>query len=282
MTDITVTGLENQSPFDSIRHSDEGGKEFWSARELMILLGYARWNEFAKVVKRSSISCGNSGNSIAEHFSGTTRRIESKAGRAGEDWKLSRFACYLIAQNGDPEKPEIAAAQSYFAIKTREAETRVVPSEQLQLARLENENIKLKMLVMDLHGVELGLTILGKEGRIVEVEKVSTEIVQPLTGRSDKILTADQLKSEVARKTGQKLKSMKQFTDQLRAKGRDDLLVPVTRHSTSEYIDPDQLNEAIAVVFGEERQAVLKPVISQPVLAENRPRQTLPRLRHPS
>jgi hypothetical protein len=269
MTDITLTqATDSQNPFDEIRHLDDQGGEFWMARELMALLGYARWNEFAKVVRRSSISCGNSGNPVPEHFSGTTRRIESRAGRVAEDWRLSRFACYLIAQNGDPEKLEIAQAQAYFALKTREAET-IIPAQSEAIKELElrvrleeqiSRNIQLKNSMIAMHGIELGLTIIGKEDRVVEVEKISTEIVQPATGRCDRILTAEQLLKEIRRKTGQNPKNMKQFTDKLKANGRDDLLRPVTRHSISEYVDPDRLDEAIAVVYGKQRQGLIQPV----------------------
>lgn len=130
MKDITLTGFDNQSPFDSIRRFDNQGNEYWLARELMKLLGYKKWEFFAKVVRKSSVSCQNSGNPVTEHFFLTTGKIESRAGRVAEDWKLSRLACYLIAQNGDPEKPEIAQAQSYFAVRTREAEVNIQQIEQ--------------------------------------------------------------------------------------------------------------------------------------------------------
>ena len=135
--------------------------------------------------------------------------------------------------------------QNYADSRTRELE-------------LENENLRLKDSLITLHGVEVALTLMGRSGQIVPIERVSTEIVNPATGRTDKILTADQLKAEVTRKTGQKPKSMKIIVDKLKAKGRDDLLVPVTRHSTSEYVLADRLDEAISVVYGDERQALLK------------------------
>jgi hypothetical protein len=170
--------------------------------------------------------------------------------------------------SGDNSKPEIAQAQSYFALKTREAET-IIPAqnEALRYLELENENLRLKQqrtaeakTLLPMYGEELALTILGFEPQIIKVETLATEVVQPETGRCDRILTSPQLIKEVRRKTGQNLKSMKQFTDKLKANGRDDLLMPVTRSNTLEYVAPDRLDEAIAVVYGKERQGLIKPV----------------------
>lgn len=129
MTNLSLHD-NDQSPFDSIRRFDEHGKEYWCARELMKLLGYANWRRFGSdesekgrnsVVKKAIASCNNSGSSANEHFTHLPSRA-SASGAIPENWQLTRYACYLIAQNGDPEKTEIAAAQSYFAIKTRQAE----------------------------------------------------------------------------------------------------------------------------------------------------------------
>lgn len=112
-----------QSPFDAIRRVSEVGTEYWSARELMPLLGYgADWRNFAAVIEKARIAAQNQGENVSRLFGGVT---EKGAGRPREDFHLSRFACYLVAMNGDPRKPEVAAAQSYFAIRTREAETQV-------------------------------------------------------------------------------------------------------------------------------------------------------------
>jgi DNA-damage-inducible protein D len=110
----------NSSPFDSIRSFDECGQEYWNARELMPLLGYSRWNDFKPVIERATFACKNTGNDVEAHFSVTTLKSQ---GRPGQDYKLSRYGGYLTAMNGDPRKPEIAAAQSYFVVKTHEAET---------------------------------------------------------------------------------------------------------------------------------------------------------------
>lgn len=117
MNDLTLMG---DSPFDAIRRTRPDGGEEWSARELMPLLGYgADWRNFADAIDRARRSAANV--ELEGLFVDVT---EKTAGRPRADVLLTRHACYLIAMNGDPRKPEIAAAQTYFAVKTREAETR--------------------------------------------------------------------------------------------------------------------------------------------------------------
>jgi DNA-damage-inducible protein D len=100
------------------------GAEYWSARDLQGLLGYSQWRRFEDAVKRAMISCEQSGNKPGHHFAGAGKMVELGSGSVREvpDFHLSRFACYLIAQNGDPRKAEIAQAQKYFAIQTRRQE----------------------------------------------------------------------------------------------------------------------------------------------------------------
>lgn len=123
---------QRQPDFDSIRQTNVYGVEYWSARDLMPLLGYDKWERFAGAIKRATTSCKKTGNSIEDHFPGAGKMIELGKGgqREVDDYYLSRFACYLIAQNGDPRKPEIAAAQVYFAISTRKNELQKLYKEQ--------------------------------------------------------------------------------------------------------------------------------------------------------
>lgn len=111
--------------FDLVIHSDDTAKiEFWYARELMPLLGYERWENFDKAISRAMDSCETSGIEVSNHFREVTKMIETGKGaqRPVKDYMLTRYACYLIAQNGDPKKEEIAFAQSYFAVQTRKQE----------------------------------------------------------------------------------------------------------------------------------------------------------------
>ncbi|MDI9349152.1 MAG: DNA damage-inducible protein D [Candidatus Symbiobacter sp.] len=110
--------------FEEQKHVNEHGAEYWSARDLQLLLGYRQWRRFEDAIKRAMTSCEASGNKPEYHFAGVGKPIPGGKGAVQivDDFHLSRFACYLIAQNGDPRKPEIAAAQKYFAIQTRRQE----------------------------------------------------------------------------------------------------------------------------------------------------------------
>lgn len=121
MSELQHTG--DQSPFDTIRRATPEGREWWSARDLMPLLGYERWERFADAIDRAKIAAHNSGINVAQNFPGAAK-VSGSRGPAQADYHLSRYACYLTAMSGDPRKPEVAAALTYFAIRTREAETR--------------------------------------------------------------------------------------------------------------------------------------------------------------
>lgn len=111
--------------FDLAVHSDKAAHvEFWFARELMPLLGYERWENFDKAIARAMESCQAGGIEVADHFRELTKMIQTGKGahRPIKDYMMTRYACYLVAQNGDPKKEEIAFAQSYFAVQTRKQE----------------------------------------------------------------------------------------------------------------------------------------------------------------
>ena len=114
----------NNKTFENIKHTDEYGKEFWYARELQNVLDYKEWRKFENVINKAKEACKNSNINITDHFGGADKMINLAKGakRKINDYKLSRYACYLIAQNGDNRKSVIALAQTYFAIQTRKQE----------------------------------------------------------------------------------------------------------------------------------------------------------------
>jgi len=110
--------------FEEIKHVTEDGIEFWYARELQVVLEYTQWRNLESVIDKAKTACKNSGNDISDHFADVSKMVDigSGAERKVEDIQLSRYACYLIVQNGDPRKEIIALGQTYFAVKTRQQE----------------------------------------------------------------------------------------------------------------------------------------------------------------
>lgn len=129
MNDIDKT---NKS-FEDIKHIDENGVEVWYARELMPILQYSNWQNFEKIIDKAKISCQNSDISVLDHFTDVNKMVQIGSGayRKQIDYKLTRYACYLIAQNGDSRKKAIALAQTYFAVQTRKQEITRQEYEQL-------------------------------------------------------------------------------------------------------------------------------------------------------
>lgn len=115
---------QHHATFESMRHIDEHGNEFWLGRQLSSVLDYSQYRHFLPVVERAKDACLNSGHVIQDHIEDILTMVEigSGAKRQVEDLRLSRYACYLIVQNGDPSKPVIANGQTYFALQTRRQE----------------------------------------------------------------------------------------------------------------------------------------------------------------
>lgn len=122
--------------FEAHAQQTEDGVEYWLARDVQHLLGYAKWDNFLNIVHKAKTACEVSGHQIADHFADVGKMVDLGSGsrREVDDLMLTRYACYLIAQNGDPKKPEIAFAQTYFAIQSRRAE--LIEQRLLEVERL--------------------------------------------------------------------------------------------------------------------------------------------------
>ena len=114
----------SDATFESIKHTNADGQEYWLARELQAVLEYTQWRRFSEVIERAKESCKNSGYSVEDHFANVGKKVGNSSGAARKVYALilSPNACYLIVQNGDPRKEVIAVGQTYFAVKTRQQE----------------------------------------------------------------------------------------------------------------------------------------------------------------
>ncbi|MFI6986109.1 DNA replication protein DnaD [Embleya sp. NPDC050154] len=139
-----IPQTDGESPFDAIRQTDQQGNVYWSARKLQPLMGYRRWENLTPALNRARAAARNQGMDVDSNFLGS-QEVAGHSGPAPLDYRLTRFAAYLVAMNGDPNKPEVAAAQTYFAIQTRAAELAGVrPMDELELAERQVQLIREK------------------------------------------------------------------------------------------------------------------------------------------
>lgn len=258
MSNIALVGNQDhnqsESPFDSIKRIDRDEHEYWLARELMGLLGYPRWNEFKVAIERAIVSCEaqQSSNEVSKHFSGS---ILKSGGRPKEDYKLSRFGAYLTAMNGDPRKPEIAQAQAYFVVKTREAET-VIPQQydELEALRLQVKIVEAQASMMrdtrlvlesgaaivSLHGAGTLALIQGRPEAVVrETETQFESVVMNEDGKQLAVFRGKslaQLGKELKFKTG------KEFQKWLESCGHDHLISKAMRPVQTDYIPAESVD----------------------------------------
>lgn len=170
--------------FEGHAQQTESGIEYWLARDLQFLLGYTKWDNFQNVISKAKTACEVAGHDVADHFADVGKMVElgSGATREVDDVMLTRFACYLIAQNGDPAKPEIAFAQTYFAVQTRKAE--LIEQRMLEVERL-NARRKLTATEKELSGV-----IYEQTGGNQDFALIRSKGDQALFGRSTQAMKA--------------------------------------------------------------------------------------------
>jgi DNA-damage-inducible protein D len=156
--------------FESYSHKTDNDVEFWLARDLQQLLGYDKWDNFLGVISKAKIACENTGHKVSDHFADAGKTIQMPKGAQKEilDIMLTRYACYLIAQNGDPRKEEIAFAQNYFAVQTRKFEVieqRIQDSERL-IARhkLTETEKKLSGVIFEQTGSDKNFALIRSKG----------------------------------------------------------------------------------------------------------------------
>jgi len=163
-----VHSLTNR--FEDHAHQTENGVECWLARDIQHLLGYSRWENFLNVLDKAKTACEVSGHAVPDHFRDVTKMVDLGSGsqREVDDIMLTRYACYLIAQNGDPRKPEIAFAQTYFALQTRRAELieqRLLEHERIQARKKLGETEKeLSSVIYQQTGDNKGFGLIRSKG----------------------------------------------------------------------------------------------------------------------
>jgi DNA-damage-inducible protein D len=196
MDKATMNNLKEQ--FDSIaRYADDGEVEYWTARDLYPLLGYTRWESFPDAISRAILSCEAANFEVSDHFRDVPKMVDlgSGATRTIPDYHLTRYACYLIAQNGDPRKEEIAFAQCYFAVQTRRME--LIQDRMDLISRLEareklRESEKLLSQNIYERGVDdSGFARIRSKGDAALFGGISTADMKARLGMSDKRPLAD-------------------------------------------------------------------------------------------
>ena len=188
--------IQLHNNFEDYAHQIEG-EEFWFARDLQGLLGYAKWENFAKVIDKAKIACQTAGHSIADHFPDIRKMVDigSGAEREIDDIALTRYACYLIAQNGDPRKVEIAFAQTYFAVQTRRLELiekRLEEQERLNARqKLTLSEKELSGLIFERIGDNIGFARIRSKGDAALFGGKTTQQMKDRLGMPDGRALAD-------------------------------------------------------------------------------------------
>lgn len=176
--------VELTDTFEGHAQQTDSGIEYWLARDIQHLLGYAKWDNFLNVVNKAKTSCEVSGHNIDDHFADVGKMVDIGSGvqREVDDIMLTRYACYLVAQNGDPKKREIAFAQTYFAVQTRKAEV-------IELRLLEAERVMARKKLSQTEK-ELSDVIYEQTGGLDNFALIRSQGDQALFGKNTKQMKA--------------------------------------------------------------------------------------------
>jgi DNA-damage-inducible protein D len=253
-----------ESPFDSIRRYSQEGKEYWLARELMKMLGYKTWQKFCDAIDRAKSTCLLNEEPEASHINHLPGSV-SGSGRTGDDYRLSRKACYWVAMTGDTRKPEIALAHQYFAIKTREAEV-IIPAQNDRIRELELEVRALELRGKEndrqdfriaAHGIATTLLLEGKADSVVEIDRPILEVIDQQTGVKFSGQTTKQLADYLNKNGGRSFKSGAELERELSRIGRGDLIDTVPRKALQPFVSKENLGEACRVLISNRQQQLI-------------------------
>ena len=238
--------------------NDREGSEYWLARELMGLLGYTNWRQFNEVTQRAIVSCRVHGENVEHHFEVEFNLVKRSqgGGTKQQNYKLSRYGSYLVAMNGDVRKPEIAQAQAYFVVKTREAET-VIPQQndeleflrlQVRIAEAQASSMRDQRLVLEsgsaivsLHGAGTLALIQGRREAVVR--ETETQFESVVMNEDGKQLAVFRGKSLAQFGKELKFKTGKEFQKWLESCGKDHLISKAMRPVQTDYIPAELVDE---------------------------------------
>jgi hypothetical protein len=246
----------SESPFESIRRFDSAGSEYWLARELMKVLGYAKWERFDNPIQQAIENLELNQDNVFDNIFPLEGSKVTKSG--GGDYKLSRYGCYMVALCCEGRKPEVAQAKRYFAVKTREAEVKIPAlSEKLENSRLDNESLKLQLEIQSrqdariaLHGLATTLLLEGKSDAVVEIEKPTLEVIDQRNNTSYSGQTLTQIKDFLVKKHGIKFKTGADIKRVLERKGLGHLIAQTPRSVLSDYVPTENQQSVYDALVG--------------------------------